>query len=117
MEEMTNGRDGDYLAEMDELHARVMGAGSLSKREKELIALALSVAMRCETSAAYHLYNALESGATPKDIDEALEIVVTTMGEPAAVQLAQVRRALEERPSGKKPESPYRRGVPYMSPD
>ena len=77
------------------VHENALQSDALSKKVKELIALATSVVTGCETSVAYHLHNALEADATREEIVEAVEVAVVTMGEPAAVHASRILRALD----------------------
>jgi AhpD family alkylhydroperoxidase len=107
------------------LHEQVFRNGALSTKTKEMVALATSVAARCDTCVAYHLHNALEAGATREEIDEVLDVVIMTLGEPAALYDAQVARALADEGPGHSPKlETLRKRLahpvfhhPYMSPD
>ena len=77
------------------VHANALQSDALTRKVKELIALATSVVVGCETSIAYHLHNALEAGAGREELVEAVEVAVVTMGEPAAVHAARILRALD----------------------
>lgn len=109
------------------VHERALKSHALGKKTKELIALATSVVMGCETSIAYHLHNALEAGAEREEIVEAVEVAVVTVGEPGAVHAAQILRALDLDEAGRfltetgdvDRERVRKRAAahPYMSPD
>lgn len=109
------------------VHERALQSDALSRKVKELIALATSVATRCETSIAYHLHNALEAGATREEMVEAVEVAIVTMGEPAAVHASRILRALDideserfaddVRASGMEAMRAKAAAHPYMSPD
>ncbi len=77
------------------VHAQALQSDALTRKVKELIALATSVVTGCETSIAYHLHNAMVAGATREELTEAVEVAVVTMGEPAAVHAVGVLRALD----------------------
>ncbi|MDH3659584.1 MAG: carboxymuconolactone decarboxylase family protein, partial [Alphaproteobacteria bacterium] len=51
-------------------HKAAVAAGALDTKYKELIALAISVAARCDDCIAHHTYDALEAGATKEEIAE-----------------------------------------------
>ena len=99
----------------------------MSKKTKELVALATAIASGCDTRMAYHLHNALEAGATQREIIETLDVAIVTMGEPTAVHGAQILKALAPDEAGRssdeqeasKKERLYERATahPYMSPD
>ncbi len=77
------------------VHEKALQSDALTRKVKELIALATSVVTGCETSIAYHLHNAMEAGAEREELIEAVEVAVVTMGEPAAVHAAHILRALD----------------------
>ena len=59
--------------------------GSLSRREKELMALTVSVAVRCVPCMASHLTNAIAAGGTREQALEAAAIGVEFGGGPSFV--------------------------------
>ena len=77
------------------LFAAVMKDGALTLREKELIALALGLAMRCEPCINLHVQKSLEAGATREQIMEAAEVAVVMQGGPTFTYLPKVIEALE----------------------
>ena len=109
------------------VQAQALQSDVLTRKVKELIALATSVVTGCETSIAYHLHNAMEAGATREELIEAVEVAVVTMGEPAAVHAARILRALdldEAERFAEQVEATGLKGVharavahPYMPPD
>ena len=77
------------------LFAAVMKDGALTLREKELIALAIGLAMRCEPCINLHTQKSLEAGATREQIMEAAEVAVVMQGGPTFTYLPKVVEALE----------------------
>ena len=63
----------------------VMKDGALSTRVKELMAIPLSIAVRCEPCLKIHIDRAIEAGATEEEIAEALAVVTLMCGGPAYV--------------------------------
>lgn len=99
------------------IRKNAMAEGSLSRKEKELIAVGITVAEGCGASIAYHVHNALEAGATREEIAEAVGVSMFTAGEQAHVHGLQLLEALV-REGDPYPRHP--RGFehhPYMSPD
>lgn len=70
--------------------------GVLSAKEKELIAVGISIAIRCEGCIACHVGAALESGATKEDIIETIGVSVMMGGGPAVTYGQKAYEALEE---------------------
>ncbi len=66
--------------------------GVLSKKHKELVAVGISVVINCESCMEWHISQAAQTGATEKEILEALEVGIEMGGGPAT---AHVRFALE----------------------
>jgi AhpD family alkylhydroperoxidase len=64
------------------LYDEVMKAGKLDEKTKELIAIALSVATKCEPCIKYHVKSALKQGATEEEVVEAVAIAIAMMGLP-----------------------------------
>jgi AhpD family alkylhydroperoxidase len=68
-----------------ELDQHTFGDGALEKKEKELIALGISVHKNCEPCMEWHIHEALKSGATREQVIEALEVGIEMGGGPASV--------------------------------
>ncbi|MFA6679730.1 MAG: carboxymuconolactone decarboxylase family protein [Candidatus Methanomethylophilaceae archaeon] len=77
---MLNERDSTVLKSLYKYRKEVFKEGSLTVREKELIALALSSASKCEACLEYHAEKAKEAGATGQDILEVMELVTYMTG-------------------------------------
>jgi AhpD family alkylhydroperoxidase len=59
--------------------------GKLSKLQKELIAIGISVVVDCESCMEWHINQAFEGGASTEDILEAIEVGIEMGGGPATV--------------------------------
>lgn len=68
----------------------------LSIKQKELIAVALSIVRECKWCIAIHVKNSLEAGATEDEILEAAWMSVMMGGGPALMYFGLVLEALEE---------------------
>jgi len=62
-----------------------MREGVLSSKIKELIAVALSIAVKCEPCIMFHLTKSIKSGTTKKEIAETLGITLLLLGGPSDV--------------------------------
>lgn len=62
--------------------------GALDKKTKELIALALSVAARCDPCIAFHTQALAKLGATRAELDETLGVAVYMGGGPSLMYAA-----------------------------
>jgi AhpD family alkylhydroperoxidase len=69
--------------------------GHLSKQQKELIALGISIVINCEACMEWHIHQALLSGATEDQILEAIEVGIEMGGGPATVSSRFALKALE----------------------
>jgi AhpD family alkylhydroperoxidase len=59
--------------------------GALPKKQKELIALGISVTINCESCMQWHIEQAAAEGATENEVFEALEIGIEMAGGPGTV--------------------------------
>lgn len=66
--------------------------GSLPKKQKELIAVGISIVKNCESCMQWHIEQAVLSGATFNEVFEAIEVGIEMGGGPATVS---ARFALE----------------------
>ena len=74
---------------------KLMGDGALSVRDKELIALAIGMALRCEPCMYSHLEKAIGAGATREQVLEVAGVVVMMQGGPGYVYVPKLLEALE----------------------
>lgn len=77
------------------LFQATMKEGALTVREKELIALAIGLAVRCVPCVNLHVQKCLNAGATPEQIIEAAGVAVMMQGGPSFTHVPEVIRALE----------------------
>jgi AhpD family alkylhydroperoxidase len=78
------------------LHREATASGQLDAKFKELIALGIAVALRCESCIAYHVHDALKAGATRAEILEALGVAILMGGGPGAMYACDAFEALEQ---------------------
>ena len=69
---------------------------ALGKKDKELIAVALSVAARCHWCIGFHVKNAMDEGATREELIEASYVAVTMGGAPALMYMQIVLKAIDD---------------------
>jgi AhpD family alkylhydroperoxidase len=70
--------------------------GSLDKKTKELIALAIGVTQRCDGCIGYHAKALVELGCTREELTEMLGMCVYMGGGPALMYAADAVRAFEQ---------------------
>ena len=80
----------------DSLHTAAGAEGALSTKVKELIALAIAVAARCDGCIAFHTHDVLKAGATRQEIMDALGVAVLMGGGPSVVYATHVLEAIEQ---------------------
>ena len=68
-----------------EMEAATFSDGALNKKEKELIAIGISVRINCESCMQWHIEQAASAGATSDEIFEAVEVGIEMGGGPATV--------------------------------
>lgn len=78
------------------LHKKAIEDGALSRKTKELMALAISVAVRCEGCITYHAHDAIAAGATRQELLETIGVAILMGGGPAAMYAAHALDAIEQ---------------------
>lgn len=87
--------EGETMAGFARLHEAAMADGALDKKTKELIALSIAVAQRCDDCIASHVRAALFTGATREEVMDAVSVAVLMGGGPALMYAAHAVEALE----------------------
>ncbi|MER3374993.1 MAG: carboxymuconolactone decarboxylase family protein [Allomuricauda sp.] len=80
----------------EKLHKSGTADGVLHKKTKELIALGIAITVRCDGCIAFHVHDALKSGATPNEIVETIGVAVLMGGGPAVVYGCEALEALQQ---------------------
>lgn len=70
--------------------------GALDKKTKELIALALGVAARCDACIGFHVQTLVRLDTTKAELEEALGMAIYMGGGPSAMYAANALAAFEE---------------------
>lgn len=86
----------DVLAGFGQVQKAVMSEGALSVKHKELIALALGIAARCEGCIATHINGSLQAGASVEEISEAIGVAIEMGGGPSVTYGAIAFEALQQ---------------------
>ena len=79
------GGAGDVMKGFGAIAQAALKPGALDTKTKELIALAVSVAVRCDDCIAFHAKAAVERGATREEILETLGMAIYMGAGPAAM--------------------------------
>lgn len=84
------------MKSFSELGRAATADGALSSKTKELIALALSVAARCEPCIGFHMNTLVKQGVTRQEVDEVLGLATYMGGGPSLMYAASAITAFEE---------------------
>ncbi len=86
----------DVMRGFGALSQAAMRPGVLDAKAKELIAMALGVAARCDACLAFHAQALVKLGCTRAELEEALAVCVYMGGGPSLMYAARALDAFEE---------------------
>jgi AhpD family alkylhydroperoxidase len=78
------------------LHRDAIASGSIPGKMKELMALAIAIAIRCDDCIAYHVHDAIHSGATHQEVLETIGVALMMGGGPASMYGCRAYEALQQ---------------------
>jgi AhpD family alkylhydroperoxidase len=78
------------------LHRKALADGALSGKVKELMALAISIAVGCDGCIAYHVHDAVAAGANREELLETLGVGLFMGGGPGSIYAAHALDAIEQ---------------------
>ena len=84
----------DVGAAFHGFHQPLMAEGALTPQQKELIAIGISIAVRCESCIYAHIQQARKIGASRAEILDAARVAVMMQGGPGYVYVPKVIDAL-----------------------
>ena len=73
-----------------------LAGGGLDTKTKELIALAISVAVRCDDCIAFHAQSAAKAGATRQEMTEALGMAIYMGAGPSVMYASHALAAFDQ---------------------
>lgn len=79
-----------------EMEKAAYSDGALLKKQKELIAVGISVVIDCESCMQWHIEQAAKAGASQEEILEAVEVGIEMGGGPATVSARFALDVMEE---------------------
>ena len=88
--------NADVMHGFGALSKAAMAAGALDEKTKELIAMAVGVAARCDACLGFHAKALVRLGATPEEFREMLGVAVYMGGGPSLMYAAAALAAYEE---------------------
>src|SRR5690349_13573219 len=86
----------DALKAFSALSQAATRSGALTKKTKELIALALGVAAHCDGCIGFHAEALVKLGATREEVEEALGMAIYMGGGPSLMYAADAIAAYEQ---------------------
>jgi AhpD family alkylhydroperoxidase len=86
----------EVMKAFNELGRAATAPGALDSKTKELIALALSVAVRCDPCIGFHAKSLVKYGATRQELDEMLAVATYMGGGPSLMYAASAIAAFDE---------------------
>ena len=95
IKELHKGAPGVMKA-FREMGAAAHRGGALDAKTKELLAVAISVAVRCDPCITYHVEGARKHGATREEIAETMGLAVYMGAGPSAMYAAQALEAYDQ---------------------
>lgn len=86
----------ETMAGFGAMHEASSADGTLDRKTKELIALAIGIAVHCDGCIAYHAHDAIEAGASREEIVETIGVAVMMGGGPSAVYGSEALEAADQ---------------------
>ena len=86
----------EVMKSFTDLGRAATAGGALDRKTKELIALALSVAARCDPCIGFHMQTLVKLGVTRQEIDETLGVATYMGGGPSLMYAASAIAAFDE---------------------
>jgi AhpD family alkylhydroperoxidase len=86
----------DAMKAFSALSTAATASKALDTKTKELMALAISIAVHCDGCVAYHTKMAHQHGASREEVHETIALAVYMGGGPAAVYGADAARAYDQ---------------------
>lgn len=86
----------DVMKAFSAMASAATGEGALDTRTKELIALSIAVAIRCDGCVAFHAQAAVRHGATREQVMEAMGMALYMGAGPSLMYAAQAVEAFDQ---------------------
>lgn len=86
----------EQMQAFSQLHKSASKEGAVSKSNKELIALGIAIAVRCDGCIAFHVHDALKAGCTRAEIMETIGVAILMGGGPAVMYGCEALTALNQ---------------------
>ena len=86
----------DVMRGFSQMAQAALKTDALDTKTKELIALAISVAVRCDACIAYHAKAAVKAGATDQELAETMGMAIYMGAGPSVMYAAQAMEAAQQ---------------------
>lgn len=86
----------DVLSAFSQIAQAALKPGALDAKTKELIALAISVAIRCEACIAFHAKAAIKAGANDAEVADTMGLAVYMGAGPSVMYASQALEAVAQ---------------------
>lgn len=86
----------DTMHGFEGLHRAAVADGALPRATKEMIALAIGIAAKCDGCITLHAHAALRAGATAEEVHDAIGVAVLMGGGPASIYAIEAVDAVEQ---------------------
>lgn len=77
-------------------HSAAGDSAAMNSKVKELIALGIAIAIRCEGCIAFHTHDALKAGASTDEIMETIGVAILMGGGPSVMYGCEALEALQQ---------------------
>lgn len=84
----------EVMKTFSDMHRAAHGGDALDGKTKELVALAISVAIRCSPCIAYHAEGAVRQGASQAEVADVLAMAIYMGAGPSVMYAAQALEAV-----------------------
>lgn len=92
----TSGGAGDVMKAFSAISQAALKANALDTKTKELIAVAISVATRCDDCIGFHVKAAIDRGATRDEIMETLGMAIYMGAGPSVMYASHAVEAMDQ---------------------
>ena len=96
LRELRGGSASDAMKNFSALAQTATKAGALDAKTKELIALAIGVAIRCDDCIAFHAKAAAQLGATREEVEETLAMAIYMGAGPSVMYSSHALQAFNQ---------------------
>jgi len=95
------GGQPEVMSGFSAIAKAALKTGAIETKTKELIALGISVAMRCDDCIGFHVKAAIDSGATREEVMETMGMAIYMGAGPSVMYAAHVVSAFDQLSAGR----------------